>query len=226
MLNAVVKTNPNVLSASAVLGGTIVHRTAENLGKLVPGLYAEGQRAESNKHLCRRFIQKVLNEGELSLIGDFMSPGVVNHEISDSLGADQQGQGQGIKLMVEIVDLYRRAFPDLRFEILDQIAEDDRVVTCLRMRGTQENALMTIAASGRKIDIAGIRVDRILGGRIVESWFHADWLGMLRQLDALPALNRRPQPVAPVSHETAPRPTWPVAVWDPAPALPHSEWVS
>jgi hypothetical protein len=49
---------------------------------------------------------------------------------------------------------------------------------------------------------------------------------MLRQLDALPVLNRRPQQAAPVAHEAAPGPGLPFAVWDPAPELPLPAWVS
>ena len=97
------------------------------------------------------------------------------------------------------------------------------MVTCLRMQGTQKNALMTIAPSGRKIDIACIRVDRMAGGKIVESWVHLDALGMLRQLHALTPLNRLPQKLAPVSYETAPGARVPAY---PVPAPPQSAWVS
>lgn len=193
MFTTTVETHPNILSAGAVIRAPIANRAGENLG------YAEG-----NKDLCLRFIQKVLNEGELSLIREFMSPDAVNHELADSVGDSKPPQGYNNEWMAGLVDLYQHAFPDLRFEVQDQIAEGDRVVTFLRMRGTQRNALMTIAASGRKIDIAGIRVDRVASGRIVESWFHFDALGMLRQLDALPPLNRQPRQVTPVSPETAP----------------------
>jgi len=207
MFNATVETHPNVLFATAVIGGSVVNP------------------AEGNKAICRRFVQKIFNEGELSLIWDFMSPDVVSHELADSLG-DSEPQGHGREWMADLISLYRHAFPNLRFEIQDQIAEGDRVVTCLRMRGTQENALMAIAASGRKIDIAGILVDRMVSGKIVESWFHLDALGMLRQLDALPVLNRQPQKLAPVSHDTAPRSSLPIAGWNLAPALTQPALVS
>jgi hypothetical protein len=210
MLNITVETYPNTLSAAVVLGDN---------------LYSEALHAESNKDLCRRFIQKIFNEGELSLLGDFMSPHVANHELADSFGEGGPTEGHNIEWMADLIFLYRHAFPDLRFDIEDQIAEGDRVVTCLRMRGTQQNALMTIVPSGRKVDIAGIRVDRIAGGRIVESWAHLDTLGMLRQLDALPPLNRWPQKVAPVSYETAPGARQRVA-WSSLPALPQSAFVS
>jgi hypothetical protein len=163
--------------------------------KGVSSLYAEGLYAQSNKDHCRRFIQTIFNEGELPLIRDFMSPDVVNHEVTDSFGDTAALQARNIDWMADLVYLYRRAFPDLHVEVQDQIAEGDRVVTRLRVRGTHKNALMAIAASGRKIDIAGIRVDRLADGKIVESWSHFDVLGMLHQIGALPELNRRPQQV-------------------------------
>ena len=211
MLNITVGTPPNVLSTAIVAGHN---------------LHSEGLPAEINKDLCRRFIQKIFNEGELSLLGDFMSPQAVNHELADSFGDAEPPQGHAIEWMSDLIFLYRHAFPDLRFEIQDQIAEGDRVVTCLRMRGTQKNTLMTIAPSGRKIDVAGIRIDRLAGGRIVESWVHLDALGMLRQLDAMPPLNRSSSKLAPVSYETAPGARLPATGWDNNPALPQSAFVS
>ena len=157
--------------------------------------------AENNKAVCRRFIQQIFNEGDLSSIWDFVSSDAVNHELSDSLG--EPSQGESVEWLTTLVYLYRRAFPDLHLEIQDQIAERDRVVTRLRMRGTQKNPLMSIGASGRTIDVTGIRVDRFADGKIAESWFHLDSLGMLRQLDALPALKREPRQELPAFQQAA-----------------------
>ena len=216
MLNTSVETRLNVMPTTAIIGDSIVNnRAGGNLSRIeelllgrelaeswiqkgVSSLYAEGLYAQSNKDLCRRFIQKIFNEGELPLIGEFMSPDVVNHDVSDSFGDTQPLQARNIEWATDLVYLYRHAFPDLLVEIQDQIAEADQVVTRLRIRGTHKNALMAIAASGRKIDIACIRIDRLADGKIVESWSHFDMIGLLHQIGALPELNRRPQPVAPV----------------------------
>src|SRR4029078_895689 len=139
------ETHPNALSATAVIGGSVVNPAA------------------GNKAICRRFVKKSFNGGRLLFIGAFMSPEVVSHELADSLG-DSEPQGHGREWMADLLSLYRHAFSNLPFGVPDQSAGGDRVVTCLRMRGTQENALMAIAASGRKIDIAGILVDRMVSG--------------------------------------------------------------
>lgn len=181
--------------------------------------HAEGLRAEGNKDLCRRFIQKIFNESELSLIGDFLSPDVVNHELAGALG-DNTPKGQNIQWMADLFYLYRCAFPDLHAEVLDQVAEGEKVVTRLRMRGTQTGALMTIPASGKEIDITGIRIDRVLDGKIVESWFQLDMFGMLTQIEALPAINRHTQKMAPASRETVPGWRLPAVGLASDPALP------
>jgi predicted ester cyclase len=162
--------------------------------------------AENNKAVCRRFIQKIFNEGDLSSVWEFVSSDAVNHELAEALG--EPAEGESVEWLTVLVYLYRRAFPDLHLEILDQIAERDRVVTRLRIRGTQKNPLMSIGASGRAIDVTGIRVDRFADGKIAESWFHLDTLGMLRQLDALPALNREPQQGSPAFQQAAPVTAW------------------
>lgn len=144
----------------------------------------------------------------------------MNHELAGSLG-DYDPRGQNIQWMADLLYLYRCAFPDLHVEILDQIAEGEKVVTRLRMRGTQTGTLMTIPASGKEIDITGIRIDRVLDGKIVESWFQLDMFGMLSQIEVLPAISRLTQTTAPASRETVAGWRLPATGLTPDPALPH-----
>jgi steroid delta-isomerase-like uncharacterized protein len=157
---------------------------------------------ENNKATCRRFIQQIFNEGDLSSIRDFVSPNSYQHEIENW----PVPAGRSPEYLADMVHLYRRAFPDLRLEIQDQIAENDRVVTCLRMQGTQNGPLLGIGASGKPVDVTGIRIDRLDKGKITESWFHWDGLDMLQQIGALPELARNPQ-TAPWAKKTIPLPT-------------------
>jgi len=156
---------------------------------------------EKNKATCRRFIQQIFNEGDLASIRDFVSPNSLHHEI-DGMSVPS---GHSRKWFADMIHLYRTAFPNLHIEIQDQIAENDRVVTCLRMQGTQNGRLMGIGVSGKPVDINGIRVDRLADGKITESWFHWDRVGMLRQIGALPELARNPL-AAPWAKETTSSP--------------------
>lgn len=157
---------------------------------------------EQNKATCRSFIQHVFNEGNLSSIRDFVSPDSLHHELDGvSVPAERSPEW-----FADLIRLYHVAFPDLRVDIQNQIAENDRVVTLLRMQGTQKGPLLGIGVSGKSVDISGIRIDRLSEGKIAESWFHWDSLGMLMQIGALPDVARKPQD-APCAQETTPLPT-------------------
>jgi predicted ester cyclase len=160
---------------------------------------------DTNKAICRRFIQQLYNEGNLSSIRasvrDFVAPDAIHHELDEMT----LSSGSNPERLADMIHLYRIAFPDLRVEVQEQIAETDRVVTRLRLQGTQSGRLFGIGKSGKTVDITGIRIDRMAEGKIAESWFEWDSLGMLQQIGALPPLARNPQ-AAPQVKETAPLP--------------------
>jgi steroid delta-isomerase-like uncharacterized protein len=81
----------------------------------------------------------------------------------------------------------RAAFPDLRVEILDTIAEDRAAVLRWRMTGTQEGALGEFPASGRQVTIDALELYRLDGeGRVTEIITEADPLQVLTQIGAMP----------------------------------------
>jgi len=135
---------------------------------------------EANKAVSRRLIGDVFNTGRLELIDEVASDGYVGHDVAAP--APITGRA-GVR---EQVSAYRSAFPDVRVTIEDQIAERDRVVTRWTARGTHEGELFGIAATGKQATITGITIDRIVDGRIVESWNNWDTFGTLQQLGAVP----------------------------------------
>ena len=85
------------------------------------------------------------------------------------------------------METYRSAFPDSRIELGEMIAEGDLVAGPWRATGTHQGELMGIPGSGRAVDLTGIGIDRVVDGKIVESWANWDAIGMLTQLGAMPA---------------------------------------
>lgn len=147
------------------------------------------QNPEANKLLCRRMIQRVLTQGELGMLEMFFTPDAVHHDLdvlADSLG-------NGNSALREALQLHRRGFPDLRFQVVDQICEGDRVVTRWQAEGTQTGPFLSIQPSGRPVRLDGVRVDRMARGRIVESWTHFDLMDLLGQIGAMPAIEREPR---------------------------------
>ncbi len=133
-------------------------------------------------------VEKVFNDGELELLDLLMAPDAINHELEVFGPAAVRGP----EAVRQFVRAFRTAFPDLRVTVIDQIGDGDRVATRWRMEGTQKNRLMGIEASHRSVSVEGIRIDRIVNGRIVETWNRWDSLEMLRQLGAAPPLERHP----------------------------------
>jgi predicted ester cyclase len=75
----------------------------------------------------------------------------------------------------------------MRVNIDDVVAEGDKLVFRLTMRGTHPGALMGLPPTGEQAAVAGISIRRSAGGKLVEGWDAHDALGMLQQLGAMPA---------------------------------------
>jgi predicted ester cyclase len=70
-------------------------------------------------------------------------------------------------------ETYRTLFDDLAFDVVDQVAEADRVAS---------RWVLTGANRGRPVRLWGITISRLRGGRIVEDWSAFDGLELLRAL--------------------------------------------
>ena len=135
------------------------------------------------KDLVLRFVQEVINRGNVRLLRVLVSPDHVRHTPDGELYGPE---GVGIQ-----VGEWRAGFPDLRVVVEDLIAEGDRVVSRFVLRGTHAGPFLWVPATGRAVAVAGIAVDRLAGNRLVESWINLDGLGLLLQLGVVPCL---PQP--------------------------------
>src|SRR5262245_40810718 len=143
---------------------------------------------QSNITLCRDFAHRMVNERDLTQAPEFIAQSSVHHEFGD-VPKDFQG---GPRAMAQFLNLYLRAFSDLRVTFEDALADRDRVVTRWRLEGTQDGPLMGVAASGWQVSVEGIRIDRIENGKVAESWMQLDTMGLLEQIGALPKLRREP----------------------------------
>jgi steroid delta-isomerase-like uncharacterized protein len=137
--------------------------------------------AEENKRISRRVVDEAFTEGNLDVIDELVAENFVNHD--PAAPPDLPPGREGFK---ELVRFYRSAFPDAELKTDDQIAEGDKVVSRWTGRGTHQGDFAGIPATGRQTTVTGITIDRIEGGRIVESWNEFNQLGLLQQLGAIP----------------------------------------
>jgi len=137
--------------------------------------------SEENKAVTRRFLEEIFMVGNLELADEIFASNFVLHD--PSVPHEVRGP-EGIK---QYVAMYRAAYPDTRFTIEDQIAEGDDVVTRWTGQGTHQGELMGIPPTGVEVTVAGIEIDRIVDGKIEESWVSYDALGMMQQLGVVPS---------------------------------------
>jgi steroid delta-isomerase-like uncharacterized protein len=130
--------------------------------------------------MSRRLIDEVWNGGDFSAVDELIDPVFVAHH---ALPQEVRGPA-GARAIIEA---HRRGFPDLRMTVEDLFVHDDRVVTRWTMSGTHRGEWFGLAPTGRTVRTDGITIDRWSAGRAVESWTHADFVGVLQQLGVMPA---------------------------------------
>ena len=137
--------------------------------------------SEENKALSRRAIEEIFVAGNLVVVDEIVSEEHVHHDPA------MPEEGHGIEHFKEFATMYRSAFPDVRIEIEDQIAEGDKVASRWVASGTHEGELMGIEPTGNRVRVAGTTIDRIAEGQIAETWDNYDALGMMQQLGVIPS---------------------------------------
>jgi steroid delta-isomerase-like uncharacterized protein len=114
---------------------------------------------EQNKAIVRGYLDEIVNRRNLTAFDSFFSEDVVFHDVRNFTTHHPA-------FMLAI----QSAFPDLHLTIGDQIAEGDKVVTRVTFHGTHQGPFNGIAATGKRLEWAGVAIDRIADGKIVEMW--------------------------------------------------------
>jgi ketosteroid isomerase-like protein len=109
--------------------------------------------------------------GQLDRLPDFYDERFVDH-VNEMVFHGHAGAR-------ESVSFYQSLFEDLRFEVDDQVTEDDRVATRWTLHGTYRS---------RSVSLHGIVISRIRDGRIIEDHAATDTLALPRALGALRTL--------------------------------------
>lgn len=132
--------------------------------------------SEENKALARHSWEVLDNPDNLD---EVYAADLVWHEPDQDI--------QGLEEARQFVSMYKTAFPDLYATVEDVIAEGDQVVTRWTIRGTHQGEIEEFGPStGRQVEIKGITIHRIEGGRIVEEWERYDNLSVMQQLGLVP----------------------------------------
>ena len=133
---------------------------------------------ETNVSVVRRFIDEVFLQGRFDAVDELVTDDFTPH----TWGPTPPGR-DGLKQAIERVS---QGLSDARMTIDDVVAQDDKVAVRLTSSATQTGPFMGLPPSGKRYEIGEIHWFRLRDGRICEHWHQADFLGMLRQLGAMP----------------------------------------
>jgi steroid delta-isomerase-like uncharacterized protein len=136
--------------------------------------------SEENKARVREFIDRVLNAGEIDATGEYFHRDVVEE-------VPFPGQGPGLQGLKEILIRIRHAFPDSKWTVEEQIAEENKVLTRFIWSGTHQGEFLGIPATNRAIRIWGMVIDRFEEGKVKSTRILLDSLSMMQQLGVVPA---------------------------------------
>jgi predicted ester cyclase len=136
-----------------------------------------------NKAIVRKYINEVINTGNIDMISNFISPNyreVYNGKIYPI----------GIEGAINHIKGVRNTYPDLKLTIDFQIAEGDWVATCITAQGTHKGEWMGIQPTGKLLTYSGVNLNKLEKGRIVEHSGAANMLGPLLEAGAIKIVSR------------------------------------
>lgn len=137
--------------------------------------------SEENKAVVKRWFEEVWNQGRAEAIDELFAADGVAHGLSDDPEASLRGPAD----FKPFHATFRGAFPDIVVEVVDTVAEGDKVAARCAVRGKHSGDQLGIAASNAPVDFTGMVIVRIKDGKIVEAWNNFDFMRMNKQIGAI-----------------------------------------
>jgi ubiquinone/menaquinone biosynthesis C-methylase UbiE/predicted ester cyclase len=121
--------------------------------------------AADQTETARRALEEVCSGRDLDGIPRDYHPDFVDH-VNRLTYRGHAGARQSVSVYLEL-------FPDLSFEVNDQVTEGEKVASRWTLRGTHR---------GRAVELHGMVISRFEDGRIIEDWAASDTMELVRLL--------------------------------------------
>ncbi|MEO0508640.1 MAG: ester cyclase [Verrucomicrobiota bacterium] len=128
---------------------------------------------QENEAIARRYIEELWNNKNFDVIDEVFTEDFVGHLFKSSKGHN------GIR---ENVAAFQQAFPDAHTTIHDIFGSNDRIVIRWSLVASHQGEFFGIPATGGKISLKGITIERFESGKIAELWAEIDVFGLIKQL--------------------------------------------
>ena len=129
----------------------------------------------NNKEIIENYSKRLWEERDLAVIDEvFVKDATINSPLSSTTGTNT---------MREVVEKWMHAFPDLRIEWEDFIAEDNKVMSRWRATGTHMGSFFDTSPSHQEISYSGVTIYTLnKEGKVLEYWAIVDMHAILAQL--------------------------------------------
>jgi predicted ester cyclase len=132
--------------------------------------------------LIKRFYEEVVGGGNLDLIDELATEGMVDHE------EGLPGQPSGLEGVRFFVNAMREAIPDIKpKESTPMLADGDLEAARTVLTGTHQGELMGVGATGNTVEFETIDIIRVKDGKCAEHWGVTDVMALMQQIGAVPA---------------------------------------
>lgn len=131
---------------------------------------------DKNIRIVKQY-HEVWSNGNIEEFDKIVAPDFKSHFIG---GFEYEGIDGAKNSVLET----KKAFPDWKEEIVDIIAQEDKVVTRYHSTGTQLGNWDGIDSTGNKVDIYEASIYRLEKGKIVEQWGFWDEINLKKQMTA------------------------------------------
>jgi predicted ester cyclase len=145
------------------------------------GLITEARSMTMDNIATMRNTYERISAGDISGFGELVADDFVEHEELPGLAPTKEG-------MLDYFRLLLSAFPDMRLDVEDLMADGDKTVARVRATATHDGDFMGMAPTGKTVEMQLIDIMRFDDdGLVCEHWGVADMFALMQQLGAVPA---------------------------------------
>lgn len=131
---------------------------------------------EQNKQIVVQFNKECIEQGKPEAFEQLLSDKVINHSAPAGMPNGKES------FYFFLNNVLRQGFPNLKVEILDQIAERDLVTTRKKIVATHTGEIFGVAPSNKEVAINVIDIIRLEDGKYVEHWGQSNFDEVMKQV--------------------------------------------
>jgi predicted ester cyclase len=129
---------------------------------------------EPHRVLMQRY-HAMWSAGYADSLQEMLAENCITHNLAT-------GEEHGREFESQACRIWHAAFSEVQVNIEQMVVEGDKVTVYWRLSSTHTGPFMNIDATGKRIDVPGMEINRIAKGKIAEIWRLSDTMSLMQQL--------------------------------------------